>query len=92
MKVQESKLLWHKVVDDMIEAMWSSVDMSSIIRKLKRVKFTYGGEMKKTCKHSSCKSGFCEHWYYAVNKFPSLIREWENRVKEYDENESRRIL
>lgn len=79
MKAQEAKKLWEQVVDDMIGVQWSGISMAPIIKKLKRVKFTYGGEMKRTCHHSSCREGTCEHWYYAVNRFPSLVKEWEKR-------------
>lgn len=81
MRAPEAKKLWEQVVDDMIELHWRGVSMTSIIKKLKRVKFTYGGEMKRTCHHSTCRENSCEHWYYAVNKFPSLVKEWNNRKK-----------
>jgi len=84
MKAEQAKAIWRQVVDDLMGEGLGSISMASVVIKLKRVKFTYGGQMKQTCKHSSCSKlgGFCEHWYYAVNKFPSFVKEWEKRKQE----------
>jgi len=79
-KVQ-SKELWLKAVDELLEPMWGEVDMTSTIEKLKKVKFTYGGEMVSTTKSGR----ECPYYRLARWSFPSLYNYWYN-MKTLEEN------
>jgi len=78
----QSKKLWLEIIDEFIEPMWNGVDISSTIEKLKKVKFTYGGEMVK-----ETRSGReCPYYRLARWSFSSLYNTWKTR-KEIIETE-----
>jgi hypothetical protein len=70
----ESKKLWLEIIDELLKPMWDGVDMSSTIEKLKRVKFTYGGEMVTTRGDREC-----PHYRLARWGFPSIYNMWKVR-------------
>jgi hypothetical protein len=71
----QSKKLWLEVVDEFLGPKWDNVDMTPTIEKLKRVKFTYGGEMMtETKSHKECPYYRLARW-----SFPSLYHIWRTR-------------
>lgn len=76
----QSKKLWIKIVDEMVYPTWNNVDISSTIEKLKKVKFTYGGNMRQILKSGRQ----CKYYKMARFSFSSLYKEWKKQKQELE--------
>lgn len=75
MNKDEAKKVWLGILDEHMTTSKSGLDLSTCVEQLERIKFTYGGEMRK-----STAAGRLDKFYeYGLMHFPSLIRIYEKK-------------
>lgn len=85
LKQEDGKRIWLKVLKENFQVLWSEVDLSSVLEKLKLLKFTYNGEIKTTVSGNAYKLE--RNYEYVSRHYPSLITIWNRKMLELETGE-----
>ena len=84
MTTSQARALWLSILDEHFKGEWHGVDISEVRDKLKLLRFTYGGEIKKYRNGKNKKKMKLHFAYeYASCHFPSLLKLF-NEMKDKD--------
>lgn len=85
LKQEDGKKVWLKVLKQNFKVLWSGVDLSSVLEKLKLLKFTYNGAIKTMASGNGYKLE--RNYEYVAKHYPSLITIWERKMLELETGE-----
>jgi len=87
MKVVEAKELWLSIINEVFPtSTWEQIDVSYIIRKLKRIRFTYNGVIRTHTDKRLIRPD--KVYIYVSYHFPSLIKEYNRKRLDILEEEN----
>ena len=85
LKQEDGKKIWLKVLKENFQVLWSGVDLSPVLEKLKLLKFTYNGAMKTTISGNEYRLE--RNYAYVSRHYPSLITIWNRKMLELETGE-----